>query len=72
MTETMEQNAVKAMRQPTLETLGLGTVLDIFRNGRLPVDPAAAVDAVFGPAGDRGAIGGSRHQARDAGFILYY
>ena len=24
----------KAMRQPTLETLGLGPVIDIFRNGR--------------------------------------
>ncbi|HSG46885.1 MAG TPA: hypothetical protein VLA43_03620, partial [Longimicrobiales bacterium] len=56
MTKTMEQNDVKAMRQPTLETLGLGTVLEIFRNGKLPVDPSAQVDAVFGPAGERGSM----------------
>ena len=49
-------STVTTLRTPTLETLGLGTVLDIFRNGRLPVDPAAAVDAVFGPAGDRGSM----------------
>ncbi len=47
---------MNALRTPTLETLGLGSVLEIFRNGRLPVDAAAAVDAVFGPPGDRGAM----------------
>jgi enoyl-CoA hydratase/carnithine racemase len=47
---------VTTLRTPTLETLGLGSVLEIFRNGRLPVDPAAAVDAVFGPAGSRGSM----------------
>lgn len=45
-----------AMRQPTLATMGLGGVLDIFRNGRMPVEPAALVDQVFGTAGDRGAL----------------
>jgi enoyl-CoA hydratase/carnithine racemase len=44
------------MRQPTLETLGLGNVLTIFRQGRLPVSAESAVDEVFGPAGSRGAL----------------
>lgn len=56
MTDTMDQTTVKALRQPTLQTLGLGNVLDIFRNGRLPADAAAQVDAVFGPAGSRGSM----------------
>ena len=46
----------KAMRQPTLETLGLGHVSDIFRRGALPADAAALVDRVFGPAGARGSL----------------
>ena len=29
-------SSANAMRQPTLETLGLGGVLDIFRRGALP------------------------------------
>jgi enoyl-CoA hydratase/carnithine racemase/3-hydroxyacyl-CoA dehydrogenase len=44
------------MRRPTLDTLGLGGVLDIFRRGRLPVETAALVERVFGPAGERGAL----------------
>ena len=44
------------MRQPTLQTLGLGGVLDIFRNGRLPADPGALVERVFGPPGQRGSL----------------
>lgn len=47
---------VTALRTPTLDTLGLGSVLDLFRGGRLPVDPASAVDALFGPASDRGSM----------------
>ena len=40
------------IRQSTLETLGLGSVLEIFQNGRLPVDAGQLVDEVFGsPAG---------------------
>jgi len=49
-------NAVKQMRQSTLDTLGLGSVLDIFARGRLPVDAGELVDQVFGPASDRGAL----------------
>ncbi len=45
-----------ALRQSTLSTLGLGTVLDIFKNGALPATAAGLVDKVFGPAGDRGAL----------------
>ena len=44
------------MRQPTLQTLGLGTVLDIFRNGRLPADAGALVERVFGPPTARGSM----------------
>jgi enoyl-CoA hydratase/carnithine racemase len=46
----------QAMRTSTLETLGLGTVHDIFSRGRLPVDAATLVDEVFGPASKRGAL----------------
>ena len=35
-----------SIRQPTLETLGLGSVTDVFRNGRLPVEAAEAIDRV--------------------------
>ncbi len=45
-----------AMRTPTLETLGLGGVLEIFRRGQLPADAAGLVERVFGPASDRGAL----------------
>ena len=45
-----------SLRETTLETLGLGSVLDIFRAGRLPVDAGELVDRVFGPAPDRGAL----------------
>jgi enoyl-CoA hydratase/carnithine racemase/3-hydroxyacyl-CoA dehydrogenase len=45
-----------AMRQPTLQTLGLGGVLDMFRNGRLPADAGALVERVFGPPGQRGSL----------------
>ena len=46
----------QTIRQPTLETLGLGSVLDIFKNGRLPADPASLVDEVFGNSGKRGSL----------------
>lgn len=39
------------LRQPTLETLGLGSVLDMFRRGSLPVTAKAAVRRVFGTEG---------------------
>ena len=44
------------MRQPTLATLGLGGVLDLFGNGRLPADAGPLVDTVFGPAKRRGSL----------------
>jgi len=44
------------MRQPTLDTLGLGGVLDILKNGALPVDTGALVDRVFGPEDARGCV----------------
>lgn len=44
------------MRQSTLESLGLGTVLDIFKNGKLPVTTEELVDKVFGPGERRGAM----------------
>lgn len=47
---------MKAMRQSTLETLGLGTVLDIFRRGSLPANTNTLVDQVFGERGKRGAL----------------
>jgi len=46
----------KAIRQPTLDTLALGTVADIFRNGRLPADASELVDRVFGPPAERGSL----------------
>ncbi|UCF06248.1 MAG: hypothetical protein JSV33_04265 [bacterium] len=44
------------MREATLKTLGLGTVLDIFRNGKLPATAGGLVDRVFGKAGSRGSL----------------
>ena len=44
------------MRPSTLEGLGLGTPLEVFRSGRLPVTAAEMVEKVFGPEGERGAL----------------
>ncbi|NOX46226.1 MAG: hypothetical protein GXO89_04530 [Chlorobi bacterium] len=44
------------MRQSTLQTLGLGNVLEIFQNGKMPVDADNLIDRVFGEAGNRGAL----------------
>ena len=44
------------LRQPTLDTIGLGSVLEIFKNGALPANTDDLVSAVFGPAGDRGSM----------------
>ena len=46
----------KALRPSTLETLGLGTVLDIFRRGALPVATADLVEQVFGAGDNRGCL----------------
>lgn len=45
-----------AMRQPTLQTMGLGTVLDIFQKGQLPTNTSDLVDRVFGEPGSRGSL----------------
>ncbi len=47
---------VRALRQSTLEILGLGSVLEIFRRGALPVRTEDLVERVFGPATSRGAL----------------
>ncbi len=47
---------MKSLRQTTLQTLGLGTVLEVFQKGKLPVDEKELVDRVFGPAKERGAL----------------
>lgn len=47
---------IKSIRQSTLQTLGLGSVTDIFRSGALPVDAGDLVDRVFGGPGDRGSL----------------
>jgi len=46
----------KSMRKSTLESLGLGTVLDIFNKGKMPVTTEEMVEKVFGPENNRGAI----------------
>ncbi len=46
----------KSMRRPTLDTLGLGSVLELFRRGRLPVDAGGLVDEVFGKGPERGSL----------------
>ncbi len=47
---------MKKMRQSTLETIGLGSVLDIFVKGKMPTNESELVDKVFGPANDRGSL----------------
>ncbi|MGD8414773.1 MAG: enoyl-CoA hydratase-related protein [Candidatus Latescibacterota bacterium] len=44
------------MRKSTLETLGLGTVVDMVENGRRPASAGDLVDRVFGDSGSRGAL----------------
>jgi enoyl-CoA hydratase/carnithine racemase len=47
---------IKTMRESTLQTLGLGTVLEIFKNGKLPVDTKDIVEQVFGKSNERGSL----------------
>ncbi len=47
---------VTTLRQPTVATLGLGSVHDFFTAGRLPVNTNDLVDEVFGPADNRGSL----------------
>ncbi|MEW5806084.1 MAG: hypothetical protein AB1756_01850 [Acidobacteriota bacterium] len=44
---------MKSMRQPTLQTLGLGSVLDIFQKGQLPTRAEDLVEKIFGSAKNR-------------------
>ncbi|MFQ5551089.1 MAG: hypothetical protein ACE5FJ_07630, partial [Gemmatimonadales bacterium] len=44
------------MRPSTLATLGLGTVLDMFKAGKPPVTLAHQITKVFGPEDDRGSM----------------
>ena len=46
----------KQLRQSTLETIGLGTVHNIFSSGKLPVETDSLVDRIFGQAGNRKSI----------------
>jgi len=46
----------KTLRRPSLETLGLGSVLAIFKRGALPIETSDAVDRVFGTSADRGCL----------------
>ncbi len=46
----------KEIRQSTLQTLGLGSVIEIFQNAKLPASADDLVDQVFGKAGNRGAL----------------
>jgi 3-hydroxyacyl-CoA dehydrogenase len=47
---------MKSLRKTTLQTLGLGPVLEIFQKGKLPVDEKELVEKVFGAAKDRGSL----------------
>lgn len=44
------------MRSSTLQTLGLGSVFEIFQNGKLPVTAEELVEQIFGKADNRGAL----------------
>jgi enoyl-CoA hydratase/carnithine racemase len=52
----MEPTTTRAMRRSTLESLGLGSVIEIFRRGDLPVSAAEMVERVFGPPSERGSL----------------
>jgi len=47
---------MKSMRQTTLQTLGLGSVLEIFQKGKLPVNERELIDKVFGMPNYRGSL----------------
>jgi enoyl-CoA hydratase/carnithine racemase len=53
---TRRETAITTLRTPTLDTIGLGTVLEIFRGGQLPASASDLVDEVFGPPSARGAL----------------
>jgi enoyl-CoA hydratase/carnithine racemase len=47
---------IKSMRQSTLETIGLGNVIEIFQNGKMPVEASSLVDKIFGDSNNRGSM----------------
>ncbi len=47
---------MKAMRQSTLETLGLPSALSMFQQGRLPTSTDSLVDTIFGEKNKRGSL----------------
>jgi enoyl-CoA hydratase/carnithine racemase len=47
---------MKSLRQPTLATLGLGSVLEIFQRGKMPATAGNLVDQIFGESDSRGAM----------------
>lgn len=47
---------IKSLRHSTLQTLGLGNVLDIFQKGQLPANTSDLVDQIFGKPGKRGSL----------------
>ncbi len=47
---------IKSMRKATLQTLGLGTVLEIFQRGKLPAETDDLIEKVFGSSGNRGSL----------------
>ncbi len=47
---------IKSMRSSTLQTLGLGTVLEIFKKGQRPANADNLVDQIFGKPGKRGCM----------------
>ena len=47
---------IKSMRKATLQTLGLGTVLEIFQRGKLPAETDALIEKVFGSSDNRGSL----------------
>ncbi len=47
---------IKSMRESGLHALGLGEVIDIFRNGRMPVETDDLVERVFGARAARGSL----------------
>ena len=46
----------KSIRQSTLQVLGLGTVINIFQKGKLPVNTGELVNEVFGNVDNRGSV----------------
>lgn len=55
-TAVTQKENIHSMRADSLESLGLGKVFSIFKNGKLPVSADEMVDKIFGKKGQRGAM----------------